>query len=167
MADEPEIEDGESEGGGKSKALLFLGLGVIVLIIGVAAFFLVGSGGDDFSGGEEAQQAQLAASTTEAGPTEIYDLKEFKVNLSGSAGSRILQMNISVESIPDAAIAIEEKEPQIRDAIILLASDYTVLELEGLDGKLRLRDDIHRRINSVLAPHKVLRVYFTDFLLQT
>ena len=96
MADEPEIEDGESEGGGKSKGLLFLALGVIVLIIGVAAFFLIGSGGDDFSGGEETQQAQLAASTAEAGPTEIYDLKEFKVNLSGSAGSRILQMNISV-----------------------------------------------------------------------
>ena len=39
------------------------------------------------------------------------------------------------------------------------------LSLKGWT-ELRLRDDIHRRINSVLAPHNVLRVYFTDFAIQ-
>ena len=41
-----------------------------------------------------------------------------------------------------------------------------VRELVGLDGKLCLRDDIQRRINAVLAPHKIERVYTTEFKLE-
>ena len=68
--------------------------------------------------------------------TDIYDLKDYKINLSGSGGSRLLLFSASAEGTPDAIAALEQKEPQIRDAVILLASDYTVLELEPLDGKL-------------------------------
>jgi len=117
-----------------------------------------------FQPGEESEPPEW--SNPELGPTEMFDLGEYQVSLGGAAGSRLLVMNISVESIPDSFPSIESKQPQIRDAILMLASDYTVRELEGLDGKLRLRDDIHRRINAVLAPHKVLRVYYTDFRLQ-
>ena len=163
MADEPEIDDGESEGGGKSKGLLFAVIGLIVILLGVGVYIVMDQlGGDDLTGAGEEEMAQLAGAS-ESGPTEMYELGEFRVNLSGSAGSRILIMEIAVEGIPDAVSHIENKEHQIRDAILMLASDYTVLELEGIDGKLRLRDDIQRRINAVLTPHKVLRVYYTEF----
>ena len=35
---------------------------------------------------------------------------------------------------------------------LLLASDYSYTELEGIDGKFRLKDDIHARVNAVLEP---------------
>ncbi len=95
--------------------------------------------------------------------TDVRILDEFRVNVSGTAGARILVMEIAVEGTSSALDNIEHRQHQIRDAIFLLTSDYTVMELEGLDGKLRLRDDIHRRINAVLAPHKIGRVYYTRF----
>ena len=35
-----------------------------------------------------------------------------------------------------------------------------------MDGKLRLRDEVQRRVDAVLAPDKVNRVYFTAFVVQ-
>jgi flagellar FliL protein len=160
MADEPEIDDGESEAGGKSKALLFAVIGLIVIAIGVGAWVVLGSSAsEDLTGADPALEAQAA----QTGQTEVYELGDFHVNLSGSGGSRILMMEIAVEGIPDAITNIEARQHQVRDAILMLASDYEARELEGLDGKLRLRDEIHRRINAVLAPHKVDRVYYTEF----
>jgi flagellar FliL protein len=54
----------------------------------------------------------------------------------------------------------------MRDSILLLASDYSYTELEGIDGKYRLKDDIHTRVNAVLEPIKISRVYFTEFVVQ-
>jgi flagellar FliL protein len=61
---------------------------------------------------------------------------------------------------------VVKKEAQLRDAIIVLASDYTYLELDGLEGKMRLKDEVLKRSNAVLAPEKVERVYFTNFVIQ-
>jgi len=161
MADEPEIEDGESEGG-KSKGLLFAIIGLIVLVIGVVAalaFSGMLGGEEDVGAAEGVYDPSMDAP---AAGSEVYELGDFKVNLSGSQ-TRILMMELAVEGLPDAMGSIEQKQHQIRDAVLMLASDYTTVELEGLEGKLRLRDEIHRRINAVLAPQKVDRVYYMKF----
>jgi flagellar FliL protein len=163
MADEPEIEDGESEGGGKSKVLLIVGLLAILALIGGAVFFFMSSGDDDpaeIAGADPLEPSEESSSSLS---TEVYELGEFQVNLSGTMGGRILMLEIAVEGSADSVSSIETRQHQIRDAILMLASDYSVSELEGLDGKLRLRDDIHRRINAILAPHRINRVYYTEF----
>jgi flagellar FliL protein len=93
-------------------------------------------------------------------------LGKFTVNLRDSAGGRVLQMEIQVESEMGTAETIEKRMPQLRDSVILLSSDYSYSELEGIDGKLRLRDEIHARINAVMDPAQVSRVYFTAFVVQ-
>jgi len=50
--------------------------------------------------------------------------------------------------------------------VLMLASDYTVAELDGLDNRMAFRDEIQTRLNGVLAPAEVRRVYFTDFIVQ-
>ena len=75
-------------------------------------------------------------------------------------------MEIQVESEAESVEKIEERMPQLRDSVILLASDYSYDELEGIDGKFRLKDDIHARVNAVLEPIQVQRVYFTEFVVQ-
>ena len=167
MADEPEIEDGESEGGGKPKIVMIVGLVAILAIIGAAIAWAMGLGpfGDsesntELAGAEPLEPTEEASSSLS---TEVYELGEFQVNLSGTMGGRILMLEIAVEGSADSVSNIESRQHQIRDAILMLASDYSVSELEGLDGKLRLRDDIHRRINAILAPHRINRVYYTEF----
>ena len=75
-------------------------------------------------------------------------------------------MEIQVESDMESAESIEKRMPQLRDSVILLASDYSYDELEGIDGKFRLKDDILARVNAVLEPIQVRRVYFTEFVVQ-
>ena len=75
-------------------------------------------------------------------------------------------MELAVEASGDAVSLVEDREARIRDAVLILASDYSFAELEGLEGKLRLRDEIQRRINIILEDEKVERVYFTAFLVQ-
>ena len=98
--------------------------------------------------------------------SEVVSLGRFTVNLRDSAGGRLLQMEISLEGDSAVAKIVADKEAQLRDSVLMLASDYTYAQLEGLDGRLQLRDEIHRRANAIVAPSKVNRVYFTEFVIQ-
>jgi len=114
--------------------------------------------------------AAEASKDDEQGSQEVgssmTNLGSFTVNLRDSAGGRVLQMEIQVESDKESVAKVEERMPQLRDSVILLASDYSYTELEGIDGKFRLKDDIHARVNAVLEPIQVRRVYFTEFVVQ-
>jgi flagellar FliL protein len=99
--------------------------------------------------------------------SDVKSVGSFSVNLRDSGGGRLLLMEISLE-VPGAKAqeSVVKKEAQLRDAIIVLASDYTYLELDGLEGKMRLKDEVLKPSNAVLAPEKVERVYFTNFVIQ-
>lgn len=172
MADE---EKQETEEKSRSGMLIPILIGVVGLLLGT-----VGAGGAVFfymQGQVNAARAEGAAGGTGAempsdngtligSSAEVIQLGQFTVNLRDSAGGRLLQMELAVEANGDAARLVEDREAQLRDAVLMLASDYSYLELEGLEGKLRLRDEIHRRVNTVLNPEKVERVYFTSFVVQ-
>lgn len=163
-----EETDAEKGGGGNK---------MVPVIVG-AVMLLAGAGGGYFAhsamSAEPSQDQQETVAIEGAGKgatpapplSAVTPLGSFTVNLRDSAGGRLLQMNISVETSFEVTPAISAKQAQIRDATIMLASDYSYLELEGLDGKMRLRDEIHRRINAVVQPDKVDRVYFTSFVVQ-
>ena len=55
---------------------------------------------------------------------------------------------------------------QLRDSVITLASDYTYGDLEGADGKIRFRDELLVRLLKLVPDQKILRVYFTQFMVQ-
>jgi serine/threonine protein kinase/flagellar basal body-associated protein FliL len=93
----------------------------------------------------------------------LVNLGDFNINLRDSAG-RILQLEIELETDSAGAARIKEQRSNIRDSITHLCSDYSYAELEGIDGKLRLKDDIHTRVDALLAPHTVRIVYFTKLV---
>jgi len=96
----------------------------------------------------------------------IVTLGDFIVNLRGTGGARVLRMQIQAMGAADAATACTAAEAPIRDAILTLASDYTYTDVEGLDGKLRLRDELLHRVNGIIKPAKVENLYFTAFVVQ-
>ena len=75
-------------------------------------------------------------------------------------------MEVQVESSADVAPTLESNMPRVRDTVLTAVSNYTFAELEGTDGKTRLKDELLTRINGTVAPLTVDQVYFTQFVVQ-
>ena len=100
------------------------------------------------------------------GKTTITDLGEFTVNLRNSAGGRVLQMNLSVETKIDLSLKIEERKAEIRDSILMLSSNYTIAQLDGMDNRKDFQDAIETRVDTILGEDQVERIYFTNFVVE-
>ena len=77
-----------------------------------------------------------------------------------------MKIQIEIDKDEEKEKDATNKLPELRDYILLLASDYSYTDLEGIDGKMRLKDEIHIRVNSVLEPDEAKRVFFTEFVVQ-
>jgi len=119
-------------------------------------------------GGHEAAQGHGEAPAEGAAVADgsIFSLGEISVNLRGSGGGRLLRIEVQIEGSAAALASSEARLPQLRDALITVASDYTWNELEGSSGKMRLHDEFLVRINGILRPERAERVYFTKFIVQ-
>lgn len=115
--------------------------------------------------GSHGAAPNLTPAVAPTAPT-IVNLGTFTVNLRGSGGGRVLRLEVQLESPIGSKDAVAAKVPQLRDSVITAVSDYTWSEVEGTDGKTRLRDELLARINGVTAPALVERLYFTQFVVQ-
>ena len=111
--------------------------------------------------GESAVQGDGGSSVADS---IITPIGTFTVNLKDPTGARKLQMDISVESKNETAATLGSKNAELQNTILLLSSEYTVAMLDGMDGKMALKDEIEIRINKILDPNRVERVYFTKFI---
>jgi|GEM_PF-4134119 len=169
MAEENEMVVEEA----KSSNMPMILVGVLTLVIGaVGGLFASDFMSDDAATEETASSAAEAVSTASDGTVSVEDattlvtpLGDFSINLKEAATLRILQMSISVECERSVEATVIEKTPQIRNAILMFTSEYTVNSLTGLEGKMDLRDEIQLRINAIIKPHRVERVYFTKFII--
>ena len=157
----------------KSSNMPMILVGVLTLVIGaVGGLFASDFMSDDAANDETASSATESAVTASDGTVSVADattvvtpLGDFSINLKEAATLRILQMSISVECESSVDATVLEKTPQIRNAILMFTSEYTVNSLTGLEGKMDLRDEIQLRINAIIKPHRVERVYFTKFII--
>ena len=169
MAEENEMVVEEA----KSSNMPMILVGVLTLVIGaVGGLFASDFMSDDAATEETNSSAAEAVSTDSDGTVSVADsttlvtpLGDFSINLKEAATLRILQMSISVECERSVEATVLEKTPQIRNAILMFTSEYTVNSLTGLEGKMDLRDEIQLRINAIIKPHRVERVYFTKFII--
>ncbi len=123
-------------------------------------------GGEAPAEGGEGAPAEGAAAKPPPTGASVTNIGTFTVNLRGSGGGRVLRVEVQVETKAAHAESVTAKSAQIRDSIITAVSDYTWSELEGTDGKVRLRDELLTRVNGITAPTVVDRLYFTQFVVQ-
>ncbi len=117
----------------------------------------------------QAQTEQSAGSGGEVSPkdAQVVSLPTFLVNLADPLGRRYIKLTLDVELVnPAAGAQLEGAMPRVRDAIILLLSSKSYADLAPLENKLLLKNEIVTRLNQVLGGSKVLRVYFTDMVIQ-
>ena len=114
--------------------------------------------------GQEAD-GQQAAVTTDFG--QILDLDTFMVNLGDQGGKRYLKTKIVLE-YGSEAIGKEmiTRLPQLRDIVLLLLSSKTLDQIQDMDGKIALRNELMARINQTLQQGHIKNLYFTEFVIQ-
>ena len=159
-----ETADQPEEGGGSKKKLIIIIVAVLVLLGGAAGgyFFFMGGEKEKKISPEE-EQAALKLQANQVGP--MVNIDSFIVNISDDQESRYLKATITIEvDGEEASMEVNQRMPQIKDAILLLIGNKTFHELNDLQGKIQLRAELINKINSILLKGKVKRIYFTDFV---
>lgn len=207
MADEEDktiIENGETEEAegdsppakaeGKKKLILFGGIGLGAIIIGVAlALFVVkpmmssGEADLDEDSTEQMEESdkkhdekkdahkpkkkkkKKKRKSAEHGTSEsvVYSIKDIVINPAGTGGTRFLSVSFGFE-LESAEIAeeFERREPIIRDALITVLSSKTVAQLTDPKQKEIIRYQIKKRVSKIMRTDELAGVYYTDFVLQ-
>lgn len=164
MADE-EDDETEDTGGGSS----------IVMLAGIGLVAFLAGGGAGFGGHLmlfPCEECEAVVEVDEEGEVDerparsVHPLNTFTVNLRGTGGGRVLRMQVQVEVDGGDLEMVEDQTPVLRDAVLMLASDYTYADLEGIDGKARFRDELMTRLNGALTNPMIKRIYFTQFVVQ-
>jgi flagellar FliL protein len=168
MAENKSDDKSEEKGGGKLKLILMILGGVLLLVgVGVGAYFL-GAGG-------AAKQSTAETSPTQAKPAEsgvapvgpMLSLDDFIVNILDAEGTRYLKVSMTLELLtPEGIKEIEERKAQVRDTILLYLGSKSFDEIRDLQGKLQLRADLIGKLNALLTKGKIKTIYFTDFVVQ-
>ncbi len=151
---EDELDEFETK---PSKAPLIGGL-VAGLVVGLGIGFGVASmaGGDEPDPAAEAELAAVVAP---------LNLGAFNINLRG--GSRVLRVQIEVELLVSDPETMDSHTSRLRDTVLTVVSDYSHRDVEGMNGKSRLKEDLFSHFNTVMGDEgSVERVYFTQFVVQ-
>jgi flagellar FliL protein len=187
-------ESAEAKPAKKSnKLILFGGIGVGILVIGVvlAIFVLkpmMAGGGEEAAADEkteakanegdkksehgEAKKPEKKAEKAKSGHGEaseslVYSIKDIVVNPAGTAGSRFLSVSFGFElGSKELMTEFEAREPIVRDVLITILSSKTLAELTDAKQKEIMRVQIRKRLSQVLETEELAGVYYTDFVLQ-
>lgn len=191
MADEENKTPEEGEAKPKSKMMLFIIIGVVVLLasVGGSIMFLGGSGEDEQAEGEGHEEEELEVHY------QIAELDTIIVNLSEN--SSFLKVKMLIEYDPNLAMGamggaggghgggaaggggepagrggmpgvMGEREPMIKDAIIRVLSSKTAAEVLSPEGKDDLKEELIEAINDAtgLDEGPVVNIYFVEFIIQ-
>jgi len=115
--------------------------------------------------GEKASGQKAAFKIQDIG--QIFSMESFVVNLSDPGGKRYLKTKIDLEySDESLRKELKARMPQIRDSIILILSSKLLEDVQGIDGKIAVRNELIIKINQLLYKEKIRNLYFTEFVIQ-
>ncbi len=179
-------QDAEVKESPKNKKMLFIiGGAVLAVIIVIVAVLMMGGGkkgdkaakpeaateaksaeggGAHGGGGEKGKEGEKGAA---GAASNIAPLEPFIVNIYDGQEIRYLKLKVEFElASPAVKAELDAKQAPLRDAILVLLTTKTLKDIQDLQGKNQLREEILAAVGRILAPGKVTRVYFTDFVVQ-
>jgi len=188
MAEQAKAQDAPPKD--KKKLFIMIGAGVaaLALIGGGAMFFLGGSKGEKKAAHGEAKVEAKAegghgeaksegghgeAKASEGGHGEgkaggsSYPMEPFIVNIYDGQEIRYLKLKVEFDlGNTEVKAELDTKTAPVRDSIMILLTTKTMQEIQDLQGKNTLREQILGAVNRIIAPSKITKVYFTDFVVQ-
>jgi flagellar FliL protein len=140
-----------------------------ILIMAILGLVLVGGGlvayvmfTDEPPAGKEAHAGQVASKNVVNMP-----LEPFLVNLADKESRRYLKLKVEMEvTNEETAKELEKSMPRMRDALILLLSSKTYLDLASYQGKQQLKAEIKQKVTALPGGKNITDVFFTEFVAQ-
>jgi flagellar FliL protein len=140
-----------------------------LILMAVGGLVVVGGGGFGaykvFFGGHK--EPPPAVSTVK--PAVFVDLPEVLVNLSstGSERTQYLKVKIVLELADQELMQqIQPVMPRLTDAFQTYLRELRPTDLDGSAGLYRLKEELTRRVNALIAPSKVNAVLFKEIVVQ-
>lgn len=101
-------------------------------------------------------------------PKVYYNLPEMVVNLSSQdKRAQYLKLKVSLEAPNQMVLdALNPIMPRVLDMFQLYLRELRSNDLEGSAGIYRLKEELLRRINLEIHPHKISRVLFNEIIAQ-
>ena len=97
----------------------------------------------------------------------LYEFGDVIANPAQTEGTRFLKVTIYLELCKGEYQKIVDKyKPKLQDVTLQVLSSKTVEELEDVSKRGGLRKEIIDAMNSVLGRKVVLKVFFTEFVIQ-
>jgi flagellar protein FliL len=189
MAEQAKTQDAAPPPKDKKKLFIIIGAAVAVLALGGGAMLFMGGSKSDkkaahgeakteakaegghgeakAEGGHGEAKAEGGHGEAKAGGGTNYPLEPFIVNIYDGQEIRYLKLKCEFEMAnPEVKGELDTKVAPLRDAILILLTTKTMQEIQDLQGKNTLREQILAAASRVLQPGKVTKVYFTDFVVQ-
>jgi flagellar protein FliL len=165
MADNEEA-DGGAEGEAASSSKSKLKLKLIIAVVGFLVIVGAGAGGVFlFRGhGEEAHAEALPPK-----PPAFVEVPDMLVNLVGAPGERVqyLKLRLVLEVKEEKQVeTIKPSLPRVTDIFQTYLRELRPSDLNGSAGLFRLKEELTKRVNSVLAPNQVSAVLFKEIVVQ-
>ncbi|MFT5698027.1 MAG: flagellar FliL protein [Desulforhopalus sp.] len=154
-----------------SKKKLFIIIGIVVLVLliggGVAGWFFLKPEPPPAEELDPGLQVPVPDITQQSEIGPMVNIEEFVVNIISGDSPHYVKASLTVE-LSNKAVQpeVEQRMPQVRDAVLLLIGNKTYEELQDLQGKRQLKAELMSKINSFLQSGKVRAIYFTNFVVQ-
>ncbi len=112
------------------------------------------------SGGEHGGGAE--GHVTDA---RFFSIGDFTANLAGPASSHYVKVTVNFEISKDAdEEEMKQRKPQFRDKVISLLNSKQPADLQSLEGRNYLKEEIKTVSNTFVKKGKVEGVYFSAFV---
>ena len=167
MAEQVKDENSHND---KNKLIIIIGGAIIAVLVIAVVVLLMGRDGK----AEKVAKAPEAKSEKKGeggekggGSSTVYPLDPFIVNIYDGQEIRYLKVKVEFEMAgPEVKSEIDARQAALRDAILVLLTTKSMREIQDLQGKNQLRDEILATTGKILSAGKVTKVYFTDFVVQ-
>ena len=151
------------------KILGFAFAGINALALGVGAFMVYSStlGYVPPSQKDADIQREIAAfeEKLQQGPV-TYTLESFNTNLSG-VPRRLIRVEMNLEMLDEEGFEeVIKLGAGARDGIVRILNAKNFDDVESVQGKLQLKNEIITQINGYLDKGVVKNIYFSDFVVQ-
>jgi flagellar FliL protein len=162
---EPAEADSETDAKPKSK------LSRKMIIMAAAALIVIGGAGGYmvFFSGHGAKEAKETTKEAAAKPATFVDLPDVLVNLANSGSDRTQYLKVKVVlELPEADLVerIKPLMPRVMDAFQTYLRELRPTDLDGSAGLYRLKEELTRRVNAVVAPNHITAVLFKEIVVQ-
>lgn len=160
---------------GSKKAIIIIAVSFVLLISLIAGLWLFVFKADSEDDQDVQQQMASAEDVNTAAIQEeeiiFEDIVNFapfeRIHLKGTSTMALISMNLSLE-LTDHRFRkqVYSMEDRIRKIIEGQVEETTWLELRNPEGKIMLKYNLLKRINSIFPKATVRNIYFTFFIMQ-